>query len=353
VIILLKRLLCALCAILLLSCEYSAFAYDYGISAFAAYSMDCASGTVFYEKNAYAPVEMASTTKIMTCLLACESERLDEEVTVTKEMLDGAEGTMLYLKEGDTISLYDLVKGAMLASGNDCANAIAVFLTGSIKAFCDEMNNKGAEIGLCNTFFETPSGLDKGKHHSCARDMALLAAYAMQNEVFREIAAMPSSEITVSSKKQSIVNHNKLLNEDEGFIGVKTGFTEKAGRCLVSAYDWGGNIIISVTLNAPDDWRDHRYLVKNAKKQYKRINKTDEVMLNTVGGVSDSVKCTYTYDLITLGDIVDLKIKKYYYPIIYAPLHIGDIIGTAEIYSGGTLLYTADITAQEELYYGK
>lgn len=322
----------------------TAYAADVSISASSAIVMDAGSGTVLYEHNAYDERTMASTTKIMTCLIACESGRLDETVTVSGEMLDGVEGSAIYIAAGDKITLRDLVKGAMLASGNDAANSIAVYLGKSVKGFAGLMNDKASEIGMTKTVFVTPSGLDEGDHHSTAYDMALLASAALRNKELAEICRMKSAQITVNGKKQTVYNHNKLLSYDEGFIGVKTGFTEKSGRCLVSAYDYEDNTIICVTLSDPDDWDDHTALVEYAEKQYEHKTITDDFTIPVVGGAGNSALCSASYDVITLGNI---KAKAYYYPFIYAPVCAGDVVGREEIYSDNKLIMTVDITVRD------
>ena len=339
----LKRI-CAFAAVLLFIPSILCYAEKDSVSAASAVVVDAYSGTVLYEKDIHTPRPIASTTKLMTCLLACESGRLSDLVVINDDMLAGAEGSMLYLKSGDTITLSDLVKGAMLASGNDAANAIAVYLGGSVKSFVETMNLRAAEMGMLHTTFVTPSGLDKGRHKSTAYDMSVLASAAVQNRELLEIAGLTASDITISGKTQTIYNHNKLLSHDKGFIGLKTGYTKKAGRCLVSAYNYGGSIIITVTLSAPDDWDDHKRLVNQAKKCYKSISKTQSVEISAVGADSDNVKAEYSYSCFALDDA---EVREYYYPFVYAPVTAGQTLGRAEIYSGGCLICAAEIKATE------
>ncbi|MFR5876750.1 MAG: D-alanyl-D-alanine carboxypeptidase family protein [Eubacterium sp.] len=320
------------------------YASDIDISASSAIVMDSDSGTILYEHNAYEARTMASTTKIMTCLIACESGKLDKTVTISEEMLNGVEGSAIYIEPDDKITLRDLVKGAMIASGNDAANSIAFYLGKSLKGFASLMNNKASEIGMKDTVFVTPSGLDEGDHHSTAYDMALLASAALENKEFAAICKMKSAEIAVNGEKQTVYNHNKLLSYDDSFIGVKTGFTEKSGRCLVSAYDYEGNTIITVTLGDPDDWDDHTDLAEYASKQYEHKTKTDDFCIPVVGGADDIVLCSASYDIVTLGDITA---KAYYYPFIYAPVSSGDVVGREEIYSNNKLIMTVDITVRD------
>ena len=343
----LKRI-CAFLLVLFL--PITAFAAPISVSAQSAIVINSADNSVIYSKNAYSSMPMASTTKIMTCVLACESTRLNDTVVITNEMLAGTEGSLIYLKPDDKITLYDLAVAAMLASGNDAANAVAFCLSGSIADFVALMNKKASSIGMKNTFFVTPSGLDEKNHHSTAYDMALLASYAMKSSCFSKICALKSAQITINGKKQTVYNHNKLLSSDNNFVGVKTGFTEKAGRCLVSAYNYNGNMIITVTLNAPDDWQDHKRLVAFAKKQFttKKDNKT--FALDVVGAPKNTVQCGYEYN-VTVYKNVDIRL--YYYPFVYAPLKCGDTVGECKIYSNNRLIKTVDITVRENINYGE
>ena len=323
-----------------------AYAKEINISAQSAVVIDSDSGKILFERNKDIKRAVASTTKVMTCLIACESKRLNETVIITDEMLSDAEGSSIYLESGDEITLYDLVCGAMIASGNDAANAIAVFLSGSLKAFSKLMNERAKKLGMKNTLFVTPSGLDKSNNHSTAYDMALLAKAALQNEELIRIASMKSAEITVNGKEQTIYNHNKLLSYNDNFIGLKTGYTEKAGRCLISIYKYSNNHIICVTLSAPDDWEDHKRLVKYAKKCYKNISKKEKLKISVVGGCSDLAEGEYSLKLKTLSAH---QIKTYYYPFIYAPVRAGDIIGRADVYIGEKLIKSADIKATKDV----
>lgn len=342
-IILLKRFFLFLIVALLLF-PNSAYAFDVSVSAECAVAMDFHSGKVLFNQNASKAAPMASTTKIMTCLLACESGKLNDNVVITQEMLDGVEGTMLYLNVNDKISLIDLVKGAMLSSGNDAANAIAVFLGGSIGNFVLMMNNRANKIGMTNTVFVTPSGLDDGNHHSTAYDMALLTKTALNNKQFVSVCSSSNDVITVNGKEQTLYNHNKLLSQ-KNFIGVKTGYTDKSGRCLVSAYRYKDNIIIVVTLSAPDDWQDHKKLIEYSKKQY--IKKSDTLQFSVplvCDGTDECVDCYADYEIFTVGKIIT---KAYYYPFLYGNVKKGDVIGYVEIFKNDVKIMTVDIIVKE------
>lgn len=227
-------------------------------SAVSAVVIEAETGTVLYEKNAGERRAMASTTKIMTAILTIEAGDLDREFTVDS-MAIMVEGTSMGLKQGDRVSRRDLLYGILLPSGNDAANAAAVSVSGSISAFVKLMNDKATELGLKDTHFATPSGLDAVGHYTTARELAVLTAYAMKNEVFREIVKCQSAEVEFGNPpyKRTLYNSNKMLRRYEGAIGVKTGFTDNARRCLVSAAERDGVTLIAVTLNAGDDWNDH------------------------------------------------------------------------------------------------
>jgi D-alanyl-D-alanine carboxypeptidase len=343
VIILLKRAFILFITIIIFI-PYIAYADDVNISASSAVVIDSLTHTVLYEHNAYDSRSMASTTKIMTCLLACESGKLDKTVTITSDMLSSVEGSLIYLEVGDKITLRDLVVGSMLASGNDSANSIAVYLAKSVDNFVDMMNQKAKELGMTDTVFVTPSGLDEGNHHSTAYDMAILSSYALENDDFSSICKMKSADITINNEKQTVYNHNKLLSYDDSFVGVKTGFTEKSGRCLVSAYDYEGNTVICVTLNDSDDWVDHVSLIDYSVQKYSHKSNSLEYNIPIVGASVDSVSCTSSYDLVTLGDVTT---KSYYYPFVYAPVNSGDVVGYEEIYSNNKLIMTVDIIVKD------
>ncbi len=321
--------------------------YASDCSATSAVVIDADTGIILYEKNAYEERAIASTTKIITALIAIESNRLNEQVKITAPMLK-TEGTSLGLREGDKLTLYDLVTGMMLTSGNDSANAVAYFISGSIEGFSVIMNRRAAEIGMKNSFFVTPSGLDAENHHSTAYDMALLTAAAVKSDVFCEIVSKKSAEITIGQNKITVYNHNKLLAMDENFFGVKTGFTKKAGRCLVSAKKYEGNKLICVTLNAPDDWNDHKILLKECESKYRKTEVSSSVKIPAVGAQKNEISVSLKKEYYLLEDV---NVKLYYYPFVYAPVKKGDKIGTACVYYHNKLLERLPIEADEDLNY--
>lgn len=236
----------------------TAWAAPENISAVSAIVIEAKTGTVLWEKNSHEQRAMASTTKIMTAMLTIEAGELDREFTVDPIAIM-VEGTSMGLCEGDRVSRRDLLYGILLPSGNDAANAAAVSVSGSIAAFVKQMNSRAEELGLSDTHFATPSGLDAQGHYTTAYDLARLTAYAMQNDTFREIVCCSSAEVEFGNPpyKRTLYNSNKMLKRYDGAIGVKTGFTDNARRCLVSAAERDGVTLIAVTLNAPDDWNDH------------------------------------------------------------------------------------------------
>lgn len=238
------------------------------VSAASAVLMDAASGRVLYARMEDEPRLIASTTKLMTALVALESgHSLDEKVTIRPEWT-GIEGSSLYLEAGEELRLETLIYGMLLRSGNDAAHAVAGYCAGNVEEFVRRMNEKAKELGMENTSFSNPSGLNDEGHFSTARDMAILAAACLKNEDLRRIAGTR----TITLEGKVLTNHNKLLWQYEGCLGLKTGYTRDAGRTLVSAAERDGMTLICVTLNAPDDWRDHAALFDygfsnyNAKK---------------------------------------------------------------------------------------
>ncbi len=205
--------------------------------------------SILYEKNCNEKVAMASTTKIMTCILALENCSLTDSITVSKNA-SSVRGSTLGLSKDSKISLNDLLYGLMLRSGNDCAIAIAEHISGSLENFSVLMNQKAQNLGLCNTHFTSPHGLDDEKHYTTAYELAILTDYALKNEKFREIVSTKNCTITLNGHLQNISNTNELLGSLQGVYGVKTGFTFNAGRCLVSACKRGDLDIIVVVLGA-------------------------------------------------------------------------------------------------------
>lgn len=261
--------LCLICLLVMASCLCirARAAETAGLSgpataAKSAILIDASTRRPLYEKNSNERLQMASTTKIMTTLLTIEAGELDEFFEINYDDIK-TEGSSMGLKPGDIVSRRILAYGMMLPSGNDAANAAAISVGGSIEDFVAMMNERADSMGLTDTNFVTPSGLDDYTdcHYSTARDMAMLAAEALENETFRQICGTRSICLESGNGEEIwLSNTNRLLDYCDGIIGVKTGFTDKAKRCLVSACERDGVTLICVTLNDPNDWLDHSNL---------------------------------------------------------------------------------------------
>lgn len=227
--------------------------YALGVSATAAVLMDADSGELLYEKNAERQMLIASTTKIMTALVVLDHGGLQRTVTVKQSHM--VEGSSMYLKPGEQVTVEELLYGLLLCSGNDAALALADYC-GGMTQFVTKMNEKARQLGMVNSSFANPNGLDDEAHYSTAHDMALLAMYAADNAAFVRLCSTKS--VTVNGRTMS--NHNRLLREVEGCIGMKTGFTKAAGRTLVSCTERNGHRLVAVTLQDGNDWADHAAL---------------------------------------------------------------------------------------------
>ena len=281
-----KRLFSALTAIILAVgclCLPAAASAVPAVSAGRGVLMDADTGELLWSRHPDDPGLLASTTKIMTAFLVCQAGDLDRPVAIPAEAV-GVEGTSLYLKAGETLTREELLLGTLLQSGNDAALALALDAAGSEAAFVARMNETARAIGLQNTHYANPHGLDAEGNYGSARDLALLTVQALKNPDFRRIAA---TRAAVVSGGRVLTNHNKLLWRVEGCIGVKTGYTKAAGRLLVSAAERDGRTLICVTVNDPDDWRDHAALLDWGFGQYelRSVAAKGAPLLTAPGGV--------------------------------------------------------------------
>ena len=258
----LKRIFAGMAAALLAAVLFFPTSVS-AISAKNAILIDAETGRVLYEKNADTKGLIASTTKIMTALIVCERCNVLDRVKIPKEAV-GIEGSSIYLQEGEVLTIQELLYGLMLHSGNDAAVALAIYCGGTVEGFAELMNDKSHALGMTDTHFENPNGLDSPGHFSTARDMAVLASYAMNNPIF----AKTVSTKKVSISRRSLSNHNKLLWRLEGADGVKTGFTKAAGRILVSSAVRQGRRLVAVTMNDPNDWQDHITLMEDGFSRF-------------------------------------------------------------------------------------
>ena len=339
-----KKMLSFLCA-LILFCP-CVFAED--ISAECACVMVAETGEVVYSKNAEKEHAMASTTKIMTALLAIESGKGEELVTVSKNA-ERQEGSSLYLRCGEVISVSDLVYGLMLNSGNDAAVALAEYLGGNVADFAKQMTEKAKNIGAEHTQFQNPNGLDQDGHYTTAQDLAKIAAYAMKNEEFRKIVSTKQKTITTPSGQTIYLkNHNKLLDQYEGALGVKTGYTKKTGRCLVSAAERDGVLLIAVTLHAPNDWNDHKLLLDRAFADVskKRILSAGQTLKEEKNGISLAAAADAD---IPEKDPGKFEIRLHLPKNLIPPINQGEKLGEAEIFRNGVCVRTIDVVSKQTL----
>ena len=354
-----KRLVCALMALTLIALcpmQRADAVADLKLSAQACVVIDAGSGRVIYGNNENKRLSMASTTKIMTSLLALECCELDVEFCVTDEMVQ-VEGTSMGLVGGDYVTMRAIVYGMLLQSGNDAANVAAYMMSGSIEKFSVLMNERADKIGMKNTNFVTPSGLDADEHYSTAYDMALLGAEAIRNTDFAEICSSKSADVSYGNPAYSrrLYNHNKFLSQYDGAFGIKTGFTKKSGRCLVTAVQRDGVTLVAVTLNAPDDWNDHARLYDYAFSRLELCELDDDLSgigLDVVGADSDSVRV----ELLSKPTVVlfngeserikrQILIKKFE----YAPIKKGSVVGYVRYYLDDELVCEAPIIVKNDI----
>lgn len=329
------------------------------VSAQSAVVLTADTGTVLFEKDGHTPRPVASTTKIMTALLALEAaqEQGDPLVDITQEMV-AVEGSSMGLQAGDSISLTGLAAGMLLASGNDAANAAALYLDGSLESFAARMNQRAAALGMEDTHFVTPSGLDgedaQGLGHlSTAYDMALLARAALEDQAFRQLCSSPSLAVAFAEpvKRVTYTNHNKLLTQYQGCVGVKTGFTKEAGRCLVSAAERDGALLIAVTLNAPNDWQDHAALLDYGFSQvepYQLAGGDVRLTVPVVGSPVEVVSLRGSNGgevTLPLGQGAQVERVVRVPKFLYAPVEAGEQVGEICWYLEGQLLGSAPLTA--------
>lgn len=340
-----KKLTAALAALLLATACLPARAVDTHAS--CAILMDAESGRVLYEQNIHQPRLIASITKLLTALVAVEQgSDLDQVVTVKGEWL-GSEGSSIYLKAGEEITLRGLLYGLLLQSGNDAAMAIACHTAGSEADFVALMNARAAELGMKDSSFANPSGLNDDKHYSTAYDMALLAQACLQNETVADICATRS--ITIGTR--TFVNHNKLLYRYGGCVGMKTGFTEKAGRTLVSAATREGQTLICVTLNDGDDWNDHCKLLDYGFETFPRqaLCQTGEVLGSVAveGSLIPTVAAVTAEEAgypLRAGEALTMEVELD--RSIRAPYEAGAVIGEALWKKDGELVARIPLVAQ-------
>lgn len=305
-------------------------------SASAYIVMEATTGRVLYGKNIHERLAMASTTKIIGALMVLEQENLDEYFMVDSDAIQ-VEGSSMGLTEGDLVSLYSLACGMMLPSGNDAANAAGVRLYGSIDGFVEAMNQKAEELGLSDTHYVTACGLDAPDHYSTAFDLAKLTRIALQNEDFAYICSQSNMKVKFGDPpyERWLKNYNRLLELYPDCIGVKTGFTDDAGRCLVSAAERDGMTLICVTLNAQDDWNLHASLYDKCFESYSMTPLPDIPSSITLAGdklqengIESELMLKPAYEAsvpLKSGESARLTATVLCEPFAYAPAQLGRV----------------------------
>lgn len=325
----------------------------FDVSAVSAILIEADTGTVLYSKNEKEHRQIASTTKIMTALLTLEAGEPDKEFQVDSAAIK-VEGTSMGLREGDKVTRRALCYGMLLPSGNDAANAAAVNISGSKTAFAKLMNSRAKEIGMSDTNFVTPSGLDAEGQYSCAYDLALLAREAMNNKNFADICALSKAKVAFGNpvSERWLVNSNKLLTSYDGCIGVKTGFTDIARRTLVSCAERDGVKLIAVTLNAPDDWSDHTKMLDYGFEKVKMCDFTYDasgLILPVIGADKQTVgvKCDNVQLPLCDEQKEKVTVKVYLPGFVYAGLSAGDKVGEICYELNGETVAVTELKAAE------
>lgn len=329
------------------------------VNALSAVLIDADTGRVLWGKNENEPMAMASTTKIMTAIVTLENADISEKVTVSKNATL-APPVKMYLKEGEELTLEQLLYALLMQSSNDAAVAIAEKVGGSVENFCAMMNEKAKELGCRDTEFVTPNGLDKGNHHSTAYDMAIIGAYAIKNDEFVRISNTRNISFTTNMKSYSIVNKNQLLDSYEGAIGIKTGFTGKAGHCFVGAAKRGDVTLVSVVLASgwgtagkANKWSDTKEILNYGFDNYKKYSIIGDKVDICVDKAKVS-KTTLKYEnsielLMKESERNTVSFKNNIPEMIEAPVRKGEKIGTSEVYLGDLKVGSINLIATESI----
>lgn len=320
-----------------------------------AFALIDGSGRTLYSKNDDEKLPMASTTKIMTTIVALEKAGLNDIIKVTPKAAK-VPGSSIYLKAGEKIKLKDLLYGVMLESGNDAATAVAEGVGGGEENFVKLMNQESLKLGAFNTHFSNPHGLDVKEHYTTASDLAKIALYGLKNKEFAKIVSTKSMVLKSTDEEDNryFVNHNKMLWHYEGANGVKTGFTDKAGRCLVTSATRNNVTLVCVTLNDSNDWSDTQKLLDYGFNAFEYKNITELVNINarlpvynSTKHISQIVPANSLYLPVKPDDRITVRymLPKY----LYAPIKKGDIIGYADIIINGEKVSQVNLTVKEHI----
>lgn len=348
-------LLSVLCLLLFFGISAYAAEPPKDISAKAYVLMAADTREVLCAYNEDEKLPMASTTKIMTSLIALDRGIPEQQIKVSSDMV-AVEGTSIGLLPGDLITVRTLVYGMLLESGNDAANVTAYAVAGGQAQFLELMNQKAKEIGMFNTCFETVSGLDSENHYSTAYDMALLGSFAIQNPEFLKICSTESVRVSYGNPPyaRTFENHNKLLSYYDGTIGIKTGFTKKSGRCLVSAATRNGVTLVAVTLNAPNDWADHQKLFDYGFSVISLRDLSEEaknISAKVVGGdcAEVAVQLSGKTEIPLADATTKISAQIYLQPFLYAPVSAGECVGSVVYKINGETVYSRPLVATESV----
>ncbi len=346
----------AACAAILLSVVIYPNAAELGLSADSAILIEAESGKVVYEYNADQRRNIASTTKILTALVVLEKCELSDVIEIDERAV-GIEGSSVYLRVGERLTVEELLYAMLLNSANDAAAALAIGCFGSIEECAAEMNKYAYSIGMTNSHFDNPHGLDSETHYSTARDMARLGQKALEDPDFAKIVSTKKKNIPLCGSEgiRTLINHNRLLSMVDGAIGIKTGFTKKSGRCLVSACERDGVRLIAVTLSAPDDWRDHSALFEHGFSRFKHYAPVSERQysyeLDVFGGDIETLLCENekAYGITLDAGEHEVKTEVDMPRYLIAPIKAGDEIGRVSIMLDGTKIAEVPIKAQHDV----
>ncbi len=311
------------------------------------------SGRVLYAKNADVPRPMASTTKLMTALIAVEHLEAERVITVPAAAVL-VEGSSVGLRGGDTLTVRDLLAGLLLSSGNDAANTVALLVSGSLDRFAELMNRKAAELGMTDTVFVTPSGLDEGDHHSTAHDMALLGAAVLEVPLLAELCALKSTTVHINGSAVTISNHNRLLHLYKDAVGLKTGYTKKSGKCLVSAATRDGVTLVVASLNGGDYWNDHIALYEYGFSVTGVVTLPLPVLptVAVAGGTKERISVYAAAPQVVLldGEAEDLRYEWELPPFVWAAGEAGTPIGVLRYRTTERVVAEVPIVTAETVY---
>ncbi|MGH4120007.1 D-alanyl-D-alanine carboxypeptidase family protein [Clostridium sp.] len=349
-----KISLSSLCLFFLLTTTVqNVYADNIYINAVSAIALDADSKIVLYEKNAYTPIEIASTTKIVTALVAIKCGDLNKKITISKKAAS-IRGSEIGYKSGEQISLKELLYGFMLRSGNDGAIAIAEGISGSVDEFLKLMNEYALEMGLLNSNFESPHGLDSTNHYSTAYDLALITAKAKKIKLFNDIVGSKDIDAKEYNFTRSYHNINKILWLLPNSTGVKTGYTGKAGKCLVTSVNINNREVIIITLNSTTRWKETEKIGKYVEKnyEYKKIISKDDILERFAIKNGANIAEVVSQRDIVIPVVKDAKIEtvivKPLYDV-YAPISEGEKVGRVDVYQNNKLLFTEALVAKNSV----